>query len=118
VERVLPLYDNQFTRDWLLSFLSGLGIGQNDGTMVFHIEQHPATSGLLRIAADFRFLRMAEVRIDSNTFVFQPAELLRLFFSYRHTPRLVRDLLLPHRLKVNAQWISPCGEEGLFLVHR
>ncbi|HOW66327.1 MAG TPA: L-histidine N(alpha)-methyltransferase [Candidatus Paceibacterota bacterium] len=116
VERVRPLYDNALTRDWLMTFLSDLGVEADDGTMRFSIEEHPAGSGLLRIAAYFEFLRGKQVRIDSVNFDFQPSDVLRLFFSYRHTPALVKDLLAPHGLSVDAQWISPCGEEGVFLA--
>jgi uncharacterized SAM-dependent methyltransferase len=118
VEQVLPLYDNALTRDWLMTFLSDLGVGADDGAMTFRIEEHPAGSGLLRIAAYFRFAREREVRIDSDAVAFQETDVLRLFFSYRHTPRLVRDLLAPQGLSVTARWISPCGEEGLFLASR
>lgn len=117
VERVLPLYDNALTRDWLLTFLSDLGVGRNDGAMSVCIEEHPAGSGLLRIAVYFRFLRQIEVQIGPDTLVFRPADLLRLFFSYRHTPGLVKNLMAAHGMTVAAQWISPCGEEGLFLAH-
>jgi uncharacterized SAM-dependent methyltransferase len=118
VEQVLPLYDNELTRDWLWMFLSGLDIGHDDGAMDFCIEEHPSGSGFLRIAAYLRFLRHRAVQIDSEEFIFQPGDALRLFYSYRHTPALVERLLKPHRFALLAQWISPCGEEGVFLARR
>ncbi|HNQ89171.1 MAG TPA: L-histidine N(alpha)-methyltransferase [Verrucomicrobiota bacterium] len=118
VEKVLPLYDNTLTRDWLMTFLSDLGTKQNDGTLTFNIEEHPLRSGLLRIAARFRFLRPTEIRIDSDVLAWGPPDVLRLFFSYRHTPGLVHRLMAAHQMTVTAQWISPCGEEGLFLARR
>ncbi len=118
VARVLPLYDNTLTREWLLMFLSDLGVDPHDGTTTFGIEEHPPGSRLLRIAASFQFVRHKEFRIDSHTFTFRPTDVLRLFFSYRHTPELVEGLLAAHGLPVSAQWISPCGEEGLFLARR
>jgi len=118
VARVLPLYDNGLTREWLLMFLSDLGVDPRDGTTTFRIEEHPPGSGLLRIAASFEFVRRKNLRIDSHTFTFQPTDLLRLFFSYRHTPELVERLLAAHGLPVSDKYISPCGEEGLFLAHR
>jgi L-histidine N-alpha-methyltransferase len=38
VKRVMPLYDNQLTRDWLLGFLLGLGVEEGDGQIRFTIE--------------------------------------------------------------------------------
>ena len=118
VAQVLPLYDNALTREWLLMFLLDLGIDPHDGTTTFRIEEHPPGSGLLRITAVFEFVRRRDIRVDSHTFIFQPTDVLRLFFSYRHTPALVERLLAPHGLPVTNQWISPCGEEGLFLARR
>ncbi len=118
VARVLPLYDNRLTREWLLVFLSDLGVDSHDGTTTFRIEEHPPGSGLLRIAALFQFVRRTDIRIDSHTFTFQPTDGLRLFFSYRHTPELVERLFAAHGLPVSARWISPCGEEGVFLARR
>ncbi len=118
VESVLPLYDNDLTRDWLWMFFSDLGVGPDDGTLTFCTEESPAGSGLMRIAAYVRFLKQRIVRIDSEEFVFRPGEVFRLFYSYRHTPALVRNLLEPHGFEVLHQWISPCGEEGVFLARR
>ncbi len=118
VEHVLPLYDNELTRDWLMTFLTELGVAKEDGAMTFRIEEHPGPLGLLRIAVYFRFAQEREVRVDGDAFGFRPADVLRLFFSYRHTPALVEDMLAPHGLGAAARWISPCAEEGLFLVQR
>lgn len=118
VEQVLPQYDNGLTRDWLWTFLSDLGIEPGDGSLAFCIEEHPAVLGLLRIAADVRFLRHQVVRLDSEEFVFRPGDVFRLFYSYRHTPDLVESLLMPHGFQIVDQWISPCGEEGVFLARR
>jgi len=113
VQRVLPQYDNPLTRDWLMTFLTGLGVEPGDGEMRFAIEdQH----GLKRIAAYFHFRRDRRIEVDSEKFEFRAGESIRLFFSYRHTAALVRTLLEPHGLRVLDEWIAPSGEEGVFLV--
>ena len=114
-QRILPLYDNELTRDWLLTFLLDLGFQWTDGELRFHLEEH---EGLQRVAAHFHFLTQREIRIDSDRFAFRSGDSIRLFFSYRHTPDWVRSLLEPHGLQVVNQWITESEEEGVFLVKR
>jgi uncharacterized SAM-dependent methyltransferase len=116
VRRILPHYDNAPTRDWLMSFLQDLGVECADGELRFAIEDDPAGSGLRRVAAWFEFARAQQIPFEDERFEFRPGERLRLFFSYRHTPGLVRDLLGRHGLRVLQQWITRSEEEGVFLV--
>ena len=115
VQRVLPQYDNPLTRDWLMSFLTDLGVGRDLGEIRFIIED---AQGLKRIVAGFHFLGDCRVQVDSETFEFRTGESIRLFFSFRHTPALVRTILAPHGLRVLGEWIASSGEEGVFLVVR
>jgi L-histidine Nalpha-methyltransferase len=118
MQSILPLYDNALTRDWLMTFLLDLGAETSDGELRFVVEDDPGGSGLKRVAAYFRFLRSREIRVDGQRFLFSAGEAIRLFFSWRHTPALVRTLLSPHGLRVAAQWITKSEEEGVFLVCR
>lgn len=118
LQRILPLYDNALTRAWLMTFLLDLGVEASDGDLQFRIEEAPPGSGLKRVAAYFEFTRAREIRLDEAKFSFHPAESIRLFFSYRHTPALLRSLLAEHALRVLDQWITRSEEEGVFLVQR
>jgi uncharacterized SAM-dependent methyltransferase len=115
VQRVLPGYDNSETRAWLLAFLGDLGAEPGDGAVDFSIEQ---ASGLYRIAADFRFIRERVLTVHDERFAFRPGDALRLFFSYRHTPGRLRQLLQAHGLRVLEQWITASEEEGVFLCRK
>jgi len=114
--RILPLYDNALTRDWLMTFLLDLGMEAKDGELRFVIEDDPAGSGLKRVAAYFRFDRAREIRVERELFVFRAGDSIRLFYSWRHTPGLVRDLLRQRGLQVLDQWSTQSGEEGVFLA--
>jgi L-histidine N-alpha-methyltransferase len=116
VQRILPLYDNPLTREWLMTFLLDLGVESNDGELRFVVEDDPAGSGLKRVAAYFHFTRARTVQVDASTFEFRVGEAFRLFFSCRHTPQLLRSLLTQHGLQVLDQWITTSAEEGVFLV--
>jgi L-histidine N-alpha-methyltransferase len=118
VEKVLPLYDNELTRDWLMSFLLDLGAEKSDGQLRFRIEERQQPWRLRRIIAEFQFTRKRDLQVDSERFHFQPDDSIRIFFSYRHTPDLIHALLSEHGLDVVDQWITGSGEEGVFLAEK
>jgi L-histidine N-alpha-methyltransferase len=118
MKRILQQYDNVLTRDWLMTFLLDLGVESSDGTLEFRIEEGPVGGGLKRVAAYFTFRQSRQIEIDAQRFEFRHGESIRLFFSYRHTPALVKGLLEQYGLRVVDQWITPSEEEGVFLVQR
>ena len=118
VQSILPLYDNALTREWLMTFLLDLGVASGDGNLSFCVEDDPAGNGLKRVAAYFCFLRSRAIRVDDDCLEFRPGERIRLFFSYRHTPELVRAMLGRHGIEVHGQWLAASGQEGVFLAGR
>jgi len=111
-KKILPQYDNAATRDWLLTFLLDLGVEKREGELRFEIE---TKGGLKRIVANFHFKRSHRVEIEDDAFTFKRGEKVRLFFSCRYTSERVRKILEAHKLEVCDQWITPSGEEGVFL---
>jgi uncharacterized SAM-dependent methyltransferase len=115
VQHVLPQYDNELAREWLLTFLLDLGVERGDGQLRFTIED---TGQLKRIVARFHFARSRRIAIENETFEFTAGEAIQLFFSYRYTPERVRAALGQPGLEVHKQWITKSGEEGVFLCIR
>jgi L-histidine N-alpha-methyltransferase len=115
VTKILPQYDNPLTRDWLLAFLFDLGVEAGDGELRFAIED---VNALKRIVARFHFTRSRTIAIGNDHFEFRAGDSIRLFFSYRYTPELVRTHLQQHDLQVLDQWITQNEEEGVFLCRR
>ena len=115
VENILHQYDNEETRDWLLSFLVGLGIPMEAGDLFFGIE---TVGGLLRVVANFRFIHSQVIHIDSETITFESGQSLRLFYSYRHTKETLNECINKYGLKIVFNEISRSGEEGVFRVKR
>jgi uncharacterized SAM-dependent methyltransferase len=113
---ILPQYDNQPTRDWLLTFLLDLGVARGDGRLKFAIET--GEGGLKRIVARFHFTHTASITVESKRFDFRRGESIRLFFSYRYTPALIRKALEKYGLEISSEWITPSGEEGVFLCRK
>ena len=118
VKRVLPLYDNELTRDWLRTFLLDLGIEKPDGELRFVIEESTQPVLLERIGAYFHFTRKRIIELDDERFEFRAGDSMRLFFSYRHTPALLQTLLAQYGLTILKQWITASEEEGVFLVNK
>jgi uncharacterized SAM-dependent methyltransferase len=118
VRRVLPQYDNPPTREWLMTFLTDAGFEREDGELRFSVESPASAPGLLRIVADYHVLRERCLGFEGEEFRFRPGEAIRVFFSYRYTPALVRVLLARHGLLVVADWTAANGEEGLFICRR
>ena len=111
VERVLPQYDNAETRDWLLSFLTGIGVLETAGELVFGIE---SVDELLRIFANFKFTQSQAIKLDGELVAFDVGQTLRLFFSYRHTAETFTKRLAKHGLQIVFSEIAESGEEGVF----
>ena len=103
-------------REWLLTFLLDLGVERSDGKLDFKAER--GSGGLRRIVARFRFRKTRRLVVEERTFTFRAGESVRLFFSYRYTPELVRAELAKHGLLVCKQWITKSEEEGVFLCSR
>jgi len=116
MEKILPQYDNQLTRDWLLTFLFDLGIDPRDGELRFAIET--GSLGLQRVVTRFHFRRARQIEVGSEKFSFASGESIQLFFSYRYTPERVCKILARFGLAVSEQWITKSEEEGVFLCQR
>jgi uncharacterized SAM-dependent methyltransferase len=116
VKRILPQYDNDLTRDWLMTFLLDLGIEKSGGELRFAIED--GGFGLKRVVARFHFSRARQIEVDGEGFRFRRGDSIRLFFSYRYTPERVCKMLAGYDLQVCDQWITKSQEEGVFLLRR
>jgi hypothetical protein len=116
VQKVLPLYANLLTTNWLEIFLLDLGVEPGDGQVRFSVQPDP--QGLLRIEAHYHFTETREVRVGDTAFQFKTGDAIRLFFSYRYTPELLQRTLNRYGLRFTQSWIADSGEEGVFLVGR
>lgn len=110
--KILPGYDNALTRQWLITALTDAGLEASADQIQFRIAD---VGNLKRIEAWFQFPSDQQVAIETEPFRFRAGENFRLFYSYRHTPALLAQLLAPHRLQIQTHWLAPNHEEALFL---
>lgn len=115
LQTILPQYDNDLTRRWLATVLIDAGIEMQPGDIEFRIGHQ---GSLQRIEAGYRFSARQRFKLDGEEFVFEADEWFRLFFSYRHTPSLLRDLLAPYQLEIVREWVAQSEEEGVFLLKK
>lgn len=113
VRTILPQYDNDLTKEWLLTFLLDLGVERSDGKVVMTIEE--TLAGYFRIVAYFEFLKERSIRLGDERFTFNPGEEIRLFFSYRYQPKHIIGMLNEQGIGVAEQFITDSGEEGVFV---
>lgn len=113
--RILPQYDNPETRAWLATFLEQGGVLPTDGEMTFHVEAHSTEEGIRRVVARWRFSRSCRLQVLTAAMDFTAGDQLELFSSYRcQHPGVVKHLRR-HGLDMEASWVAPDGEEGLYL---
>jgi uncharacterized SAM-dependent methyltransferase len=116
LKHVLPQYDNSLTRDWLMTFLTDLGVERADGKLRFEIED--GGFDLKRIVTRFHFTRARRIGVESEKFAFRRGETIQLFFSYRYTPERATKILGQYGLEVCEKWITKSEEEGVFLCRK
>jgi hypothetical protein len=116
VRRVLPQYDNELTRDWLMTFLSDLGFDKSEGELTFNVQTD--ANQLHRIVATLHLRQRREIIVSGERFSFAAGERLRVFFSYRHTCETMRHVLGANGVAVHSEWLNDSGEEGVFLCRK
>jgi len=112
-DKILPLYDNGPTRAWLSGVLEDLGIPRGDFSLECGVADR---AGLKRVEVWAEFLRGVEVEMDGKRYAYGKGDRMRLFFSNRHTPELVKNQVESAGMKWGQGWISGSGEEGVWAV--
>jgi L-histidine Nalpha-methyltransferase len=115
VQKILPLYDNALTRRWLATSLLDAGLDISPDDIEFSIRE---VQKVLRVEANYKFREPQSIRIGREQFDYEVGEDFRLFFSYRHTPDRLETLLARFGIAIQQQWLTPSGDEGIFLCRK
>jgi L-histidine N-alpha-methyltransferase len=113
-EKILPLYNNRETREWLQTILFDFGCDETTGKLTIQIEE--TASKLLRVAATYQFHKAFTFSLDDQKYAFDEGEAFGLFFSYRYTDTRIETELGKYGMKVRSRWITNSAEEGVYLV--
>jgi uncharacterized SAM-dependent methyltransferase len=111
--QILGGYDNAETRGWLSLLLLDAGFDPADGEIVFTVEPCASLPELLQIVARFHLRRERTIQLAGEPLKFSAGENLRLFFSNRFTPALLRRVLAMQKLKILGAWVSAEETEGV-----
>lgn len=106
-------YDNAATRHWLGLLLRDVGFEPDDGEMFFDVEPCASLPELLQIVAHFRLRRDRTIELGGEPLKFSAGEQLRLFFSNRYTPDLLRRVFELQKMKILGEWVSAEKNEGI-----
>jgi uncharacterized SAM-dependent methyltransferase len=118
IEKVLPQYDNQLTKEWLMTVLLDAGVEREDGMIQFQIEADSQNKQLKRIAAYFELKKDVSFPLEDQHIQWKTGEKIRLFFSYRYTTPRIQEMLKGYGINVLAYWETVSQEEGVYLCQK
>ena len=67
----------------------------------------------MQIVGRYYLLRDKSISLDGQTLNFSAGENLRLFFSNRYTPALLKQVFARAKMKIPGEWISAGKTEGV-----
>ncbi len=112
-DAVLGEYDNPETRGWLSLLLADCGFEPGDGEVRFAVEACASLPELLQIVGRYHLHRDKSIWLDGHALNFSAGENLRLFFSNRYTPSLLKQVFARTKMKIPGEWISAGKTEGV-----
>ncbi len=115
IEDILPQYDNELTRDWLITVLTDAGVEGDQGKLSVEIEPDETQPELSRIGFYFEVEREVNLKLGDRQVNWSPGSRVRLFFSYRYTTAKIQKLLSVYGLKVLESWEDKTQQEGVYL---
>lgn len=118
IEKILPQYDNDLTKDWLMTILTDVGILESNGKINFTIENDQKISDLKRINAHFLLNEDVTLQLDEEIIKWQKNDQIQLFFSYRYTTEKVKIILQEYNINVVEYWEAPNQEEAIYLCQK
>lgn len=118
IKKIMPQYDNNLTKDWLITILNDAGIIESNGQINFTIENDQKISDLKRINAHFLLNEYVTLQLDEETIKWHKHDKIQLFFSYRYTTEKLKNILQEYNINVVEYWEAPNQEEGIYLCQK
>jgi len=118
IKKIMPQYDNNLTKDWLITILNDAGIIESNGQINFTIENDQKISDLKRINAHFLLNEDVTLQLDEETIKWHKHDKIQLFFSYRYTTEKLKNILQEYNINVVEYWEAPNQEEGIYLCQK
>jgi len=118
IEKIFPQYNNELTKEWLITILLDAGVEREDGTIKFTIEDDGHKQNFHRIAANFELAKDVSLKLDNEIIEWKSGDKIRLFFSYRYTTTMIKELLSTYGISILDYWEGANQEEGVYLCQK
>ncbi|MEC4814809.1 MAG: L-histidine N(alpha)-methyltransferase [Scytonema sp. PMC 1069.18] len=118
IKKVLPQYDNDLTKDWLMTVLVDAGINQEAGAIKFSIEDDNTNQNLKRINACFEVESDVNFKLDDKIIEWQAGDKVQVFFSYRYTTAKLQEVLKKYDIQILDYWEDTNQEEGIYFCQK
>ncbi|MDJ1185686.1 L-histidine N(alpha)-methyltransferase [Roseofilum casamattae] len=115
IQQILYQYDNELTKDWLMTVLTDAGVEGDRGHLSVEIEPDENQPEISRITFYFEVEREISLKLDDRLVTWNPGSRVRLFSSYRYTTQKLQKQLARYGLKVLQSWEDKTQQEGVYL---
>lgn len=118
IEKILPQYDNELTKDWLITVLEDAGVNRENGNMNFGIKDDDKNPNLKRVNASFELNNDVNFKLDEQLIEWKSGDKIGLFFSYRYTTAKLQEILSSYGINILNYWEAANQEEGVYLCQK
>ncbi|MGD1717600.1 L-histidine N(alpha)-methyltransferase [Dapis sp. BLCC M172] len=118
IEKILPQYDNELTKDWLITVLEDVGVNHENGNIQFGIKDDEENPNLKRVNADFELNNDVSFKLDDELIEWKSGDKIGLFFSYRYTTTKLQEILSSYGINILNYWEAANEEEGVYLCQK
>ncbi|MFM6277664.1 MAG: L-histidine N(alpha)-methyltransferase, partial [Dolichospermum sp.] len=118
INKILPQYDNELTKDWLMTVLVDAGINPDHGTIKFSLKDDPNHQELTRINAQFEVENNIDLKLDDQIMHWKNGDQIQLFFSYRYTTAKLQNILKQYDIIILDYWEGANQEEGVYFCQK
>ena len=118
IEKIMVQYDNNLTKDWLITVLEDVGVNQENGSIKFRIKDDEENPDLKRVNADFELNNDVTFKLDNQLIEWKSGDKIGLFFSYRYTTAKLQKILSSYGINMLNYWEAANQEEGVYLCQK
>ncbi len=118
IEKILPQYDNELTKDWLITVLEDVGVNRDNGSIKFSIKDDDKNHNLKRVNACFELNNDVSFKLDDQLIQWKSGDKVGLFFSYRYTTAKLQEILSSYGINILNYWEATNQEEGVYLCQK
>lgn len=118
IQKIFEQYDNELTKDWLMTILIDAGINQEDGKIKSYIENDLKNQDLKRIGIHFELENDLNLELEDQLIQWKNGDKVQLFFSYRYNTPMIQKTLNQYSIDILDYWEDANQEEGIYLCQK